>query len=518
AFSNVASIVRAALNPLVNVVQNIIGNISNAFAHVASIVRAALNPLVNIVQNIIGNISNAFAHIVSIVRIALIPLPTVIQNIVAGISSILSNVTSIVRSALSPIIHIIQNIIGNIVSVFNNTVSGISNFCNAIRNLFSTSFIDLNTIVSGFRNSFNTILSNFGIALNWLGEQFRQLYSTVSETFNALVSSLGRGDIEAAIQLIWASIKMIWAQGTNSILTTWYWLVDTLQLAWGACVFRMSELLTTAWYGVQQLWSETVYSMSALWIEFSDTIMSTWKRAEQSIAQGIGYIIARMQGLDPTEMSNIINDNYNQQTQQRETDKNRRLVDTQNQHDQRMSSLELSRTGTLDILQEDFDRNNDMRNATYEAKLAAQEQELAAAKAAYNEAINRAKNPVITDLNEPESLQDRLRSKIEETVRGFRANTDLESKVSVSGSFSAAALQSMGAGSSIDRVAKATEKSEKHLEKLVNKNDKPIQQSTTKKIDESENENDDNLVVRELKQQTRFLRDMLDHNNATKFV
>jgi hypothetical protein len=75
----------------------------------------------------------------------------------------------------------------------------------------------------------------------------------------------------------------------------------------------------------------------------------------------------------------------------------------------------------------------------------------------------------------------------------------------------------MGYGSSMDRVAKATEKSEKHLEKLVNKNDKPDKQPA-KQQDEDEDYDGDDLAVRELKQQTRFLRDISDRGLSSLFV
>ncbi len=41
---------------------------------------------------------------------------------------------------------------------------------------------------------------------------------------------------------------------------------------------------------MQEFWTETVYTMQTLWIGFSSTVVSAWKKAEESIAQGIGYI------------------------------------------------------------------------------------------------------------------------------------------------------------------------------------------------------------------------------------
>ena len=86
-----------------------------------------------------------------------------------------------------------------------------------------------------------------------------------------------------------------------------------MQSSWATAVYKISELLTMAWYGIQQFWTESVYTMATIWAEFSHSIVSTWKKAEEAIAQGIGYIIAKMQGLDPNEMAGIIADDYNRQ-------------------------------------------------------------------------------------------------------------------------------------------------------------------------------------------------------------
>ena len=93
-------------------------------------------------------------------------------------------------------------------------------------------------------------------------------------------------------------------------------------------------------------------------------------------------------------------------------------------------------------------------------------------------------------------------------MRGFNPSTDLESKVSVSGSFSAAAISSMGVGSSMDRVAKATEKSEKHLEKIANKEEKNELAANPKKEIHTAEQNEKDPALTEMKTQTRLLRDI----------
>ncbi|MDR3110407.1 MAG: phage tail tape measure protein [Planctomycetaceae bacterium] len=573
-FSRIAGFIGTVFGGMISIVRNIFTNIVAVSGSVFSTIGQVLSPILTIVSTVfhgavrmmsgfisvlknvagwVGALARSFFVVEAGVQVfsllsravsglvglfataargIIATLFTIVQNIpaiVAGIVRFFAAVPGFILSAFRAVPQIIGGVFAAAFSIVRNVISGIGNVLsgvvslmsgmwNGLTGVFSKVFETLGSIVSGFGNFFIGAFANVGTAVNWLREMFGSLCSFATETFGAITAALGRGDIEAAIQVIWASIKLIWVKGSTSLLSTWYWLTETLQTAWANCVFKIAELLTAAWFGVQEFWTETVYTMSTLWVEFSNGVVSAWKTAEQSIAQGIGYIIAKMQGLDPNEMANIISEDYNRQAQQRENEKSNALSSIQQQRDNKMSSLKTEKEGTLNALQSDFERNSENRRTDYDAKIAAQEAELQSAKNAYNEAINNAKNPVKPEgAEEPESLTDRLKAKVEETIKGFKANTDLDSKVSVSGSFSAAAIQSMGYGSSMDRVAKATEKSEKHLEKLVNKNDKPDKQPT-KQQDEDEDYDGDDLAVRELKQQTRFLRDISERGLSSKFA
>jgi phage-related protein len=561
-FSGIVSIVGDTLFNIVTVISGIFSTLRHVLSPFVSIIGAIFNGAVQIVGGFISILRTLTGYLISLARSFFVIetglqifsilsrvvssvagifatvargifttfftlaqyVPTIISTLVRSfiavpglLLSAFKNIPRIVSSIFSTAVGIVRGVVGGIGTMLSGLVSFMTGMWNGLVNIFVSVFETLGSIVSGFGNFFVGAFQNIRTSIGWLMDMFGSLCSIVTESFSTIVSVLGRGDIETAIQVIWATLKLIWVKGSTSLLSTWYWLTETLQSSWAICVFKVSELLTTAWFGVQQFWTETVYTMSTLWLEFSNNIISAWKTAEQTIAQGIGYIIAKIQGLDPNEMANIISDDYQRQSQQRENEKHQKLATIQQQHDTRTSALESEKQGTLSNLRHDFDNNAANRKTNYDAKIAAQEAELQATKNAYNEAINRAKNPKQEGIKESASLQDRLKSKAAEAIKGFKVNTDLGSKISVSGSFSAAAIQSMGLGTSMDRVVKATEKSEKHLEKLVNKNDKPDKQPTIKKDQEDKIEDED-LTVRELKQQTRYLRDISEHSFSPKFA
>jgi hypothetical protein len=204
----------------------------------------------------------------------------------------------------------VRGVVGGISSVFAGLVTFMSGMWNGLGTTFSSVFTTLGDIVSGFGNFFLGAFSTIGTAVGWLQQQFGNLCSFAVESFGAIAAALGRGDIEAAIQVIWASIKLIWVKGSTSLLSTWYWVVETLQTAWANCVFKISELLTSAWYGVQAIWTDSVYTMQVAWITFMNSITQAWDYVSTTIAHGIGYIMAKIMGLDPNQMAATITEDY----------------------------------------------------------------------------------------------------------------------------------------------------------------------------------------------------------------
>jgi phage-related protein len=486
---------------------------------VFSLIGSAVSGMIGIFSRIAGTITSTLFSVVQ-------SIPAVVSGIFSSLApvpgfviGIFQAVPTVVSAAFSTAVGIVRGVVGGITSVFSGLVSFMSGMWNGLTATFSVVFTTLGGIVSGFGNFFIGAFANIGTAVGWLREQFGNLCSFAVETFGAITAALGRGDIESAVQVIWASIKLIWLKGSTALLSTWYWVVETLQTAWASCVYKISELLTAAWYGVQSIWIDSVYTMQVAWIGLMNGMTKAWDYVSTTIAQGIGWIMAKIMGLDPNQMAATITEDYNNRNKNRQESGRSAIDSLAKERNEKIAGIEKDKQGTLDTLKQDFDNAAGVRNAAYEAKLAAQEQELTAAKSAYDEAINRARNPDLSQGGEQQSLLSSLRTKVQEVMQGFQANPDLQSKVSVTGSFSAAAIQGMGLGSSMDRVAKATERSEKHLEKIAAKDEKPGNEVVVKKEPATkETENRDDPTVRELKLQTRYLRDLADKGTGAAFT
>ena len=441
------------------------GTVISAFSGVFSLIGVALGTAITAIGtafSVLAAIGTAtFSAIGAAISAILSPVgPTILAlGAVAGACFLVYRNANTIGNAISTAFSSVIGVLNRATTAVYRFLAGFTEFRILFRtiNTVSTAVTTLGKVLFFIANSLikpSVFLTILGIFLQFgkivvsvaatitsaLFSYFRRILGVAQRIFAAVasivVSSFGKsvstiGTIVSGIQMIWASIQLIWVKGSTSLLTTWYWVVDTLQTAWASCVYKLSEILTTAWYGVQEFWIETVYTMSTIWTEFSNGVVSSWKTVEKTIAKGIGYIIAQMEGLDFNELSKTIDEDYNRQARQREAAKGQKLTEIQKSRDSKMSSLEADKQGTLDILKQDFANAAGVRDAAYQAKLAAQEQELEAAKAAYDEAINRARNPDLppSQAGESQSLADSLQSKVLEAISGFNVNTDLDSKI-----------------------------------------------------------------------------------------
>ena len=500
-FSGIASVIVRVLSPVLSIIgavfQGILRFISPigtalrtvtgwivSFARSFFVVESAIQVfsfLSTAIRGAVGLFSNLAGAAISTIFSIAKAVPAVVSSIVrffftlpGQILSVFSQIPRIVGGAFAKVVGTAKTVVSGIGAVFSN-VANIA--ANAWSGLVKAVSYSIQFCFEGARAAGSLMRSScklVGAAVDWLRQQFANLCNFATETFSAIAATLGRGDIESALQVVWASLKLIWIKGSTWLLSTWYWVVDSLQTAWASCVYKLSEILTSVWYGVQEFWAETVYTMSTLWTEFSSGVVSAWKSAEKAVAKGIGYLIAKVEGLDYSELSKTIDEDYNRQSQQREAEKSQALTGIQKRRDEKMASLKSEKDGTLDILKSDFARNAGTRDAAYHAKLAAQEQELSRAQAAYDESIQRAKNPEIPQGEEQTSVFESVKQQVQKVMRGFKPSTDLESKISVSGTFSSAAARGLGGGTVMERVARQTERTARATEEIARNSKKEV--------------------------------------------
>ena len=280
-----------------------------------------------------------------------------------------------------------------------------------------------------------------GEAITWLGNKFSELRDTVSKVFKGISDALAAGDIALAGKILWLSLKVEFTKGVNALREIWIGFKEILMSAWTDAVFGLAKIFT-----------QGVAILETIWTQFSSTIVDKWKVAEQTLAEGIAYVIAKAQGLDPAEVIGNLQEDYGRQRQAREQATQERLDD-----------IDAQREGALAVLEEDRQRAHADRQARYGQDLDDQQRELDDLIRQRDEALAEAEKAAgNTSESDPEGLRQRLGDAL--------SGLDLPTMVAggdSAGTFSAFAAARMGANSTEERTAKAAEETADNTKSLL---------------------------------------------------
>lgn len=281
-----------------------------------------------------------------------------------------------------------------------------------------------------------------GEAIRWLGEKFSELRDAAAKAFKGIGDALAAGDLALAGKILWLSLKVEWTNGVGALREIWIGFKEIFMSSW-----------TDAVYGLAKIFTRGVAILEEIWTKFSATVVDKWKAAEETLAEGIAYVIAKAQGLDPEDVINNVRDDYGRQ---RET----RKQDTQS----RLDEIDAQRQGTLDVLEEDRKRAHAERQKRYGQDLGTQQKELDDLIRQRDQAIADASQAAQESPGSGGRLAE-LREQIEVALAGLNLEP-ISAGSSVAGTFSAFAAARFGDDTAADRTAKATEATARNTQKL----------------------------------------------------
>jgi hypothetical protein len=79
---------------------------------------------------------------------------------------------------------------------------------------------------------------------------------------------------------------------------------------WTAITTDLSKTMIGAWYLIMNAIINVIAEIRHTWNELVTGIMQSWLSAQEVIARGVGYILARLQGLDPDQVMQDISRDY----------------------------------------------------------------------------------------------------------------------------------------------------------------------------------------------------------------
>lgn len=307
-------------------------------------------------------------------------------------------------------------------------------------------------------------------ALAWLGEQFRSLRDTVMKVVGGIADALAAGDIALAAQILWLSLKLAWQQGVAALNRVWLeakrFFISTAQKMW----FGALATAETVFHVLEVAWIETTAFLSKTWTSFTSGFQKAWNTAINWTTKRLLELwglfdetldveaAQRMADQDLADLNAEIDHQREAALAQREAQRKQQRDQASEEHDAALA--EIGRQ--LDEAEKRLAGETD-------AKVAETRRALAEARRQLDEAIAQAKKrrheaeqaggPPRRRLGDPlEGLEDRLAG----------IGDALAQKISVTGTFSAAAVHGLGTGGdAMERTARATEQTARHTKRLA---------------------------------------------------
>jgi hypothetical protein len=194
---------------------------------------------------------------------------------------------------------------------------------------------------------------------NWFG----QLFDIAKQTFGGIATALAGGDIQAAGEILWAGLRLLWQKGTHELETTWegfkYLVVGT-----------MTELV----FDVQKLWFKMLAEIKKAWAEFQ----RWWQDA-------FDVVVYSLAGIGETEgVQAELQNELNRRVGGRETESNRNARGIDAERDRALAAIEAGRKTAAGS-----------RDAALSAKLIEAEKELAEARARFEQKSAEIQNAAV---------------------------------------------------------------------------------------------------------------------------
>jgi TP901 family phage tail tape measure protein len=288
-------------------------------------------------------------------------------------------------------------------------------------------------------------------AITWLGEKFAELRDTASKAFQGIGDALAAGDLALAGKILWTTLKVEWQKGVNALNEVWVGFKQTFLNAW-----------TDAVYGLASIFTRGVAMLEEVWTTFSGAVVDRWKTVEQALAEGIGLVIAKAQGLDPEEVLGNVRQDYARQRKAREQATGARLQE-----------IATNREQELGVLEEGRKRDRAEREARYGAALSDAANELADLVRQRDEAIAAARAARETGgatAGGPEAA-----GRLQEAMAGMGVAETVAAKATA-GTFSAQAAELLGGGETktLQDIHKETVE-QKRLQEKIERNTRRLQ-------------------------------------------
>lgn len=120
--------------------------------------------------------------------------------------------------------------------------------------------------------------------VSFLTGRFLSLLDIVGQTFSGISDAIAGGDIQAATVVFWASLRLLWAQGTRDIAEYWFALKDVFIRTTIDMVFAGERAFLNFKFAVLKIWASIRTELEALGIDVAAFFLKLGRTDDQKRA------------------------------------------------------------------------------------------------------------------------------------------------------------------------------------------------------------------------------------------
>jgi len=297
-------------------------------------------------------------------------------------------------------------------------------------------------------------------ALAWLGECFADLRDDALKSYDGIRDALAAGDIALAARIFWLTLRLEWTKGSEGLMSIWSKLMLAMKVGF---VGTMTALVTAgvqALYGLEVAWIEMTAFLSNHWAAFCTGFHASWMWVVKSLEETWNKIKGLFDKTFDVSVSNAaVEAEYRKARDVMWDEAKKQLAAREAKRESDRKRAKAIYEAELEVLKGGPELQKQLREQ-YETKIKTDEDELARLRKELADAITEAKKKrVAKEAGEAPGLPG---------LPGRPALPDIDdllnkAKVSVMGTFNAAAMLSLQGTRGEDRIAKATEQTAKEI-------------------------------------------------------
>ncbi len=298
-------------------------------------------------------------------------------------------------------------------------------------------------------------------AIGFITDAFWGLLDDATAAWGGIADALAAGDLEAAAKIAWLTVQLEVQKVVNWISERWHKFTSDFLNMWDVATGFLGSLFIDGFAAIETAWIHTTGFLADAWEVVNSGFQSSWKGTQNYIAKGFGFLIAKLEGLDPAAVMGELDAEIARSQAADAEGQDKRVGDRDAERRKRLAQIEADRQESQGNLKGDQATKTQQRQAGYDASVSQSQADLDKARKEWSDAIGAAAG------KRAAMEGNRTASKVQTPSGG---EFDFSSaKQSVSGTFSAAAAGSLAGSGVMNTIAEATQETARQTKRIAEK-------------------------------------------------